>query len=55
MSGNTVFEADVKLGPVPEISAPQPLFQTRIADVVNISDYPRYDVFASLLTTHSSN
>ena len=46
MSGNTVFEVDVKLGPTPEISEPQSLFQARIGDEVNVSDYPRYDVFA---------
>ena len=46
MSGNTVFEVDVKLGPAPEISAPKPLFQAPIGDEVSISDYPHYDVFA---------
>ena len=46
MSGNTMFEVHVKLGPAPEVSPPQPLFQARIGDEVSISDYPYYDVFA---------
>jgi hypothetical protein len=42
-----LFEVDVKLGPTLEIGSPQQLFQhPGVADGVNISAYPRYDVSA---------